>query len=202
MPNFTRLARCSAAVVLSSFALVVAPISSAAAATPTPPPSTWPGRIVDSTEVPTIVSMIPASKFAVTVTVTATSPIPPSTAPPSTAPPSTAPPSTAPPSTAPPSTRSAANPSSVSAEAPPADPSSADSWTKLRKCESGGRYDLNSGNGYYGAYQFSAKTWTKLGYPGLPNEAQPEVQDEAARKLQAKLGWGQWPACSRRAGLR
>ena len=180
MPSFTRLARCSAAVVLSALAFVSASISPVAAATPTPPPSTWPGRIVDSTEVPTIVSLTPASKF--TITVTATSPIPTSTAPPS--------------------TRASANPVSVSVDAPPADPSSADAWTKLRKCESGSRYDLNTGNGYYGAYQFSAKTWTKLGYPGLPHEAQPEVQDEAARNLQAKLGWGQWPACSRRAGLR
>ncbi len=183
MPSFTRLARCSAAVVLSALALVSAPISSAAAATPTPPPSTWPGRIVDSTEVATIVSTMPASKF----TVTATSPIPASTAPTS--------------------THVAPNPSSISVDASAINPSSVDAssvdaWTKLRKCESGGHYDLNTGNGYYGAYQFSAKTWTKLGYSGLPHEAQPDVQDEAARKLQAKLGWAQWPACSRRVGLR
>ena len=75
-------------------------------------------------------------------------------------------------------------------------------WQRLRNCEAGGRYQANSGNGYYGAYQFSAGTWRGLGYSGLPHQASPEVQDEAARKLQARSGWGQWPACSRRIGAR
>jgi hypothetical protein len=75
-------------------------------------------------------------------------------------------------------------------------------WQRLRNCEAGGRYDRNSGNGYYGAYQMSAGTWRSLGYRGLPHQAPPEVQDEAARKLQARSGWGQWPACSRRIGAR
>jgi hypothetical protein len=75
-------------------------------------------------------------------------------------------------------------------------------WAALRKCESNNRYDINTGNGYYGAYQFAAGTWTKLGYKGLPHRAAPAVQDEAAKRLQAKAGWGQWPACSRKLGLR
>jgi hypothetical protein len=75
-------------------------------------------------------------------------------------------------------------------------------WAKLRRCEAGGDYTRNSGNGYYGAYQFSAGTWRGLGYPGFPHQAPPEVQDEAARKLQRRSGWGQWPACSRRIGVR
>ena len=77
-----------------------------------------------------------------------------------------------------------------------------DVWARLRQCESRGRYDINTGNGYYGAYQFLKSTWNRLGYPGYPHEAPPEVQDEAAQKLQARSGWGQWPACTRRMGLR
>jgi len=46
------------------------------------------------------------------------------------------------------------------------------------------------------------RTWRTLGYPGLPHEAPPEMQDEAARRLQARSGWGQWPVCSRRIGAR
>jgi hypothetical protein len=84
----------------------------------------------------------------------------------------------------------------------PAWPAPADVWAKLRHCESGGRYDVNTGNGFYGAYQFAAGTWRNLGFPGLPHEASPEMQDEAARRLQARSGWGQWPACSRRLGMR
>jgi hypothetical protein len=81
-------------------------------------------------------------------------------------------------------------------------PSDDQIWQRLRNCEAGGRYDRNSGNGYYGAYQFAAGTWRSLGYKGLPHQAPPEVQDEAARKLQARSGWGQWPACARRIGAR
>jgi hypothetical protein len=77
-----------------------------------------------------------------------------------------------------------------------------DVWTRLRSCESGGRYTANTGNGFYGAYQFLPRTWRTLGYPGLPHQAPPELQDEAARKLQARSGWGQWPVCSRRIGAR
>ena len=72
---------------------------------------------------------------------------------------------------------------------------------KLRQCESGGRYTLNTGNGYFGAYQFSASTWSRLGFSGLPHQAPAAIQDDAARKLQAKAGWGQWPACARKLGL-
>lgn len=75
-------------------------------------------------------------------------------------------------------------------------------WAALRKCESNGNYAINTGNGYYGAYQFAAGTWRKLGYTGLPHDASPAVQDEAARKLQAQQGWGPWPACTRKLGLR
>ncbi|MGH8998258.1 MAG: transglycosylase family protein, partial [Acidimicrobiia bacterium] len=86
----------------------------------------------------------------------------------------------------------------AAAPGPPAD----GVWARLRNCESGGRYDRNSGNGYYGAYQFHPGTWRSLGYSGMPHEAPPHVQDEAAQKLQARSGWGQWPACSRRIGAR
>ena len=74
-------------------------------------------------------------------------------------------------------------------------------WAALRQCESGGNYATNTGNGYFGAYQFLASTWNSLGYPGLPSDAPPAMQDEAAQRLQAMSGWGQWPACSARLGL-
>ena len=77
-----------------------------------------------------------------------------------------------------------------------------DVWARLRRCESGGRYDINTGNGFYGAYQFVPSTWRGLGYAGMPHQAPPHMQDEAAQKLQARSGWGQWPACSRRVGAR
>jgi hypothetical protein len=74
-------------------------------------------------------------------------------------------------------------------------------WAALRRCESGGDYAENTGNGYYGAYQFSLATWRGLGLGGLPSQASPAVQDRAAERLQARSGWGQWPVCSRRLRL-
>lgn len=74
-------------------------------------------------------------------------------------------------------------------------------WVKLRDCESGGNYSENSGNGYYGAYQFSPWTWWSLGLPGMPNVASSSAQDAAARALQVRSGWRSWPSCSATLGL-
>jgi hypothetical protein len=72
---------------------------------------------------------------------------------------------------------------------------------RLRECESGGRYHINTGNGYYGAYQFAASTWHGLGYHGLPSKATASKQDAAAKKLHASQGWHPWPVCSKKEHL-
>lgn len=81
-------------------------------------------------------------------------------------------------------------------------PATPQNFQRLRQCESGGNYATRTGNGYYGAYQFSLRTWRGLGFTGLPSDADPATQDQAAQQLQARSGWGQWPACSRRLHLR
>lgn len=60
-------------------------------------------------------------------------------------------------------------------------------------CESGGDYGANTGNGYYGGYQFDSGTWDAYGDPayGEANEAPPAVQDEAA----ASVPYDAWPNC-------
>lgn len=78
-----------------------------------------------------------------------------------------------------------------------------DPFAAIRHCESRGNYQAVSRNRrYYGAYQFDVRTWRGLGYQGMPHEAAPEIQDEAARRLQEGRGWQPWPTCSRLAGLR
>ncbi len=72
----------------------------------------------------------------------------------------------------------------------------------LRQCESNGNYRSATGNGYYGAYQFSPETWRSLGYGGLPHQAPPTVQDQAASRLWSLAGWRAWPGCTARLGLR
>lgn len=79
-------------------------------------------------------------------------------------------------------------------------PASADTFSNIRQCESGGNYSTNTGNGFYGAYQFTQQTWSGLGYAGRPDQASPATQDAAARALAARSGFGQWPVCGAGAG--
>ena len=75
-------------------------------------------------------------------------------------------------------------------------------WDKLAQCESGGNWSINTGNGYYGGLQFSLSTWRAYGGNGYPHQASREEQIRIAKKLQAAAGWGSWPACSSKLGLR
>ena len=85
---------------------------------------------------------------------------------------------------------------------PLAGPVTGDVWYLLRMCESGNTYNRNSGNHYYGAYQYDIGTWGNyMGY-ARADLAPPEVQDAKARETQAARGWSPWPACSRKLGLR
>lgn len=78
-----------------------------------------------------------------------------------------------------------------------------DVWWRLAGCETGYKYDNpNTGNGYYGYFQFSATTWRSVGGTGLPHEHSYEVQKSFAIRLHQRSGWGQWPYCSRKLGLR
>jgi hypothetical protein len=72
---------------------------------------------------------------------------------------------------------------------------------RLRVCESSNRYHINTGNGYYGGYQFAVTTWRGLGYKGRPDRAQPRFQDAATLKLHNKRGWAPWPSCRRKEHL-
>jgi len=78
-----------------------------------------------------------------------------------------------------------------------------DVWGRLAACESGGNPRARSASGlYHGAFQFSLATWRSLGYDGNPADHSYATQLEAAQRLQARSGWGQWPRCARRLGLR
>ena len=44
-------------------------------------------------------------------------------------------------------------------------------WDKLAQCESGGNWDINTGNGYSGGLQFSPSTWRAYGGKGSPANA-------------------------------
>lgn len=80
----------------------------------------------------------------------------------------------------------------------------AQKWADTRKaravvrCESGGRYHINTGNGYYGAWQFNYGTWLGNGggkYARFAHLAPKFAQDHIAWKLWKSRGWQPW-ACA------
>jgi len=76
-------------------------------------------------------------------------------------------------------------------------------WDAIAKCESGGNWHINTGNGYYGGLQFSAGTWRAYGgsaYAATADKASRAQQIAVATKVQRAQGWGAWPTCSKRAG--
>lgn len=64
--------------------------------------------------------------------------------------------------------------------------------TRLRQCESSDNYGANTGNGYYGAYQFSESTWQAVGGHGYPQQNSSREQDYRAYLLWQRSGWSAW----------
>lgn len=70
---------------------------------------------------------------------------------------------------------------------------------KLRACEVKGQprpYQTNTGNGFYGAYQFTLSSWAAVGGRGVPSNAAPAEQDYRAVLLLRAQGPRAWPVCS------
>ena len=73
-------------------------------------------------------------------------------------------------------------------------------WDAIAKCESGGNWAINTGNGFYGGLQFSPATWTANGGTGMPNQASREEQIRVAENVYKTQGIGAWPTCGAKAG--
>ncbi|MFT3861910.1 transglycosylase family protein [Micropruina sp.] len=68
-------------------------------------------------------------------------------------------------------------------------------WNKIAKCESGGRWAINTGNGYYGGLQFSLATWRSVKgrqFATYPHKASKAEQITVANRLYAKRGFKPW----------
>jgi hypothetical protein len=81
-----------------------------------------------------------------------------------------------------------------------AGPAGAIDLASVRACESGGNYSTNTGNGFYGAYQFDQQTWNSVGGSGNPANASPAEQDAAASRLASQRGSSPWPVCGAGGG--
>ena len=63
------------------------------------------------------------------------------------------------------------------------------------RCESGLRWHINTGNGFYGGLQFTAQSWYAVGGDGLPHWASPLEQKYRGVRLLHIQGRGAWPVC-------
>lgn len=87
----------------------------------------------------------------------------------------------------------------------PASAASVSTWDTVARCESGGNWTINTGNGYYGGLQFSPGTWAAYGgkaYASRADLATKAQQITVAERVLAKQGDEAWPVCGDRAGLR
>lgn len=108
----------------------------------------------------------------------------------------TTPPTTVPPTTAPPTT----------APAPPVPSARSGVWDQLAACESGGRWDLNTGNGYSGGLQMAHSTWVQFGgtrYAPYAHLAGRDQQIAVAEAIVAASGgsYSAWGGCAAALGL-
>lgn len=87
------------------------------------------------------------------------------------------------------------------AKSTPASPGDGSVWDKLAQCESGGRWNVNTGNGYYGGLQFNYSTWGGYGGYATADLAPKEIQIQKAEEIRARRGFSPWPACASKLGL-
>ena len=86
-------------------------------------------------------------------------------------------------------------------EVPPV--SNGATWDALSRCEAGGNWAINTGNGYFGGVQFDQNTWERSGglrYAARADLATREEQIAIAEVTRSRQGWGAWPTCSGRIG--
>jgi LysM repeat protein len=73
-------------------------------------------------------------------------------------------------------------------------------WSGVAQCESGGNWQINTGNGFYGGLQFTQSTWDAYGgqaYASRADLASASGQIAVAERVLAGQGVGAWPVCGR-----
>ena len=76
-------------------------------------------------------------------------------------------------------------------------------WDQVARCESGGNWAINTGNGYQGGLQFNGGTWTGHGggeFAPAAHLATKDQQIAVAERVLATQGRGAWPVCGRGLG--
>ncbi len=90
---------------------------------------------------------------------------------------------------------------------PPAAPASAavplavppGPWDNIARCETGGDWHADTGNGYQGGLQLSLHTWAAYGggqFAPRADEASREQQIVVGDRVRAQEGWQAWSGCA------
>ncbi|WP_256106723.1 transglycosylase family protein [Streptomyces sp. ODS05-4] len=77
-------------------------------------------------------------------------------------------------------------------------------WGCVADCESGGRWHIDTGNGYYGGLQFAQTTWEAYGglkYAARADLATKQEQITVGQEVLRWQGWSAWPSCAKQYGL-
>lgn len=68
-------------------------------------------------------------------------------------------------------------------------------WDRIARCESGGNWSINTGNGYYGGLQFSKASWNAMrgtDFAAYPHQASRAEQITVANRYYAIAGLSPW----------
>ena len=89
----------------------------------------------------------------------------------------------------------------VGAPPPPSPPVAGpvEPWDSIARCETGGDWHADTGNGYQGGLQLSPHTWTSFGggaFAPRADEATREEQILVGDRVRAEQGWQAWSGCA------
>ncbi|WP_329209333.1 transglycosylase family protein [Streptomyces sp. NBC_00683] len=73
-------------------------------------------------------------------------------------------------------------------------------WDRIAECESNGRWNINTGNGYHGGLQFAPSTWRAYGggkYAPRADLATRSEQIAVGERVARSQGLSAWPTCGR-----
>ncbi|TPN24306.1 LysM peptidoglycan-binding domain-containing protein [Mesorhizobium sp. B2-3-3] len=90
-------------------------------------------------------------------------------------------------------------PATIPAQSVPAVTAGTD-WDRIAQCESSGRWNTNTGNGYHGGLQFAPSTWRAYGggqYAPRADLATRSEQIAVGERVARSQGMGAWPTCGR-----
>ncbi|MET9398431.1 transglycosylase family protein [Kitasatospora sp. NPDC002965] len=77
-------------------------------------------------------------------------------------------------------------------------------WDELAACESGGDWQADTGNGYFGGLQIRPSTWEEAGglrFADRPDRATRRAQTTVGEEILRGQGWEAWPGCAREIGM-